>query len=220
MTGKWGVVVIDIQGDFTKWKQGSLAVPGSNEDYVRKVEAATRKLKDLGVPVFGTQDWHPPDHVSFATSHPGKKPFETIMVDGKNEVLWPPHCVQGTENARVLLDNNLFLAIVKMSQDPTVENYSAFKDGRGTKTELDTVLGINGVNKIIIYGIATEYVVRATALDLLAAGYKPLVIEELCRGVSRDTTASAVDEMKRLGITVVGTLDDIVHDVRREISAE
>lgn len=93
MARKWGVLVVDMQGDFTKWKQGSLAVPGSNEDYVRKVEAATRKFNDLGVPVFATQDWHPPDHVSFATSHPGKKPFDTMVIDGNTEVLWPVHCV-------------------------------------------------------------------------------------------------------------------------------
>jgi nicotinamidase/pyrazinamidase len=218
MAGKWGVIVIDMQGDFTKWKQGSLAVPGSNEDYVKAVEEATRTLKDLGLPVIATQDWHPPNHVSFATSHPGKRPFEEIMIDGKKETLWPPHCVQGTENARVLPDNNLFLAIVKMSQDPTVENYSAFKDGRGVKTELDTVLSLNGVDKIIIYGIATEYVVRATALDLLAAGYKPVVVESLCRGVTRDTSANAIDEMKSRGIRLVGALNDIIEEVRRDLS--
>ncbi len=220
MARKWGVLVVDMQGDFTKWKQGSLAVPGSDQDYVKKVEAATRKFYDLGVPVFATQDWHPPNHVSFSASHPGKNPFDTIEVGGKTEVLWPAHCVQGTENARVLIDNNLFLAIIKMSQDPTVENYSAFKDGKGTKTELDTVLRINGIDTIIMYGIATEYVVRATSLDLLTAGYKPLIIEDLCRGVSRETAVNAIDEMTRLGITVVKTLDDIIENVRREISAE
>jgi len=219
MAAKWGVIVIDMQGDFTKWKQGSLAVPGSNENYVKTVEEATRKLKELGLPVIATQDWHPPNHVSFATSHPGKKPFEETMIDGKKETLWPPHCVQGTENARVLLDNNLFLAIVKISQDPTVENYSAFKDGRGVKTELDTVLSLNGVDKMIIYGIATEYVVRATALDLLAAGYKPVVVESLCRGVTRDTSANAIDEMKSRGIRIARALDDIMEEVRRDLSA-
>ena len=215
MAGNWGVIVVDMQGDFTKWKQGSLAVPGSNENYVKTVEEATRKLGGLGLPAIATQDWHPPDHVSFATSHPGNQPFEQIMIDGKTETLWPPHCIQGTENARVLLDNNLFLAIVKMSQDPTVENYSAFQDGRGVKTELDTLLKRNGIDKIIIYGIATEYVVQATALDLLAAGYKPVVIENLCRGVTRDTTAKAIDDMKGRGIRIVGAVDDIMEEIGR-----
>ncbi len=219
MANKWGVIVIDVQGDFTTWKKGSLAVPGSNEAYVKSAEAATRQLKDLGVLIFGTQDWHPPDHVSFATSHPGKKPFETTTIGGKTEVLWPPHCIQGTENARVLIDNNLFLAIVKMSQDPAVESYSAFKDGKGIKTEMDPILQINGVENIILYGIATEYVVRATALDLVEAGYKVSVIEGLCRGVTSDTAAAALNEMRSKGIRLVAAPEDIIEEVRRGIPA-
>ena len=218
MANKWGVIVVDVQGDFTKWKQGSLAVPGTNEGYVKSAEAAARQLKELGVLVFGTQDWHPPDHVSFATSHPGKSPFESITIDGREQALWPPHCIQGTENARVLIDNDLFLAIVKMSQDPAVESYSAFKDGKGIKTEMDTVLKINGVEKVVLYGIATEYCVRATALDLLAAGYKTTVIEGLCRGVSADTAAAAIDEMRAGGVRVVTGLEEIVGEIRRDIS--
>ena len=202
-----------MQGDFTKWKNGSLAVPGSDEEYVKEVEAATRQLKDLGIPVFATQDWHPPNHVSFASGHPGKKPFDTMTIDGRTEVLWPSHCVQGTENARVLVDNNLFLAIVKMSQDPATESYSAFRDGKGMKTELDTVLGINGVDSIVIYGIATEYVVRTTALDLRSAGYRAIVIDGLCRGVSPNGAAAAIDEMKNAGVRVVKTLDDISEEI-------
>jgi nicotinamidase/pyrazinamidase len=101
-------------------------VPGSDEDYVRDVENPTRRLRELASRL-GTQDWHPPDHVSFATSHAGKGPFDTVSVDGKLQVLWPPHCVQGTENARIVMDNNLFLAVVKKAQDPMTESYSAFK---------------------------------------------------------------------------------------------
>jgi nicotinamidase/pyrazinamidase len=216
MAGKYGVIVVDVQGDFTKWKNGSLAVPGSDEGYVKSVEAATRQLKDLGVLIFGTQDWHPPDHVSFATSHPGKKPFETIIIDGRTQALWPPHCIQGTENARVLIDNNLFLAIVKMSQDPSVENYSAFQDGNGTKTEMDAILRINGVEEVILYGIATEYCVKATSLDLLAANYKTTVIEGLCRSVSPDAAAAGLDEMRHKGVRVVNELNEIIEQIRRK----
>jgi nicotinamidase/pyrazinamidase len=209
MTDKWGVVVIDIQGDFTKWKKGSLAVPDSDEGYIKSVEAATRQLKESGNIIFGTQDWHPPTHASFATSHPGRKPFETITIEGRTQVLWPPHCIQGTENARVLIDNNLFLAIVKNAQNPDVESYSFFQDGKGTKTEMDTMLRINKIEKVILYGIATEYCVRATSLDLVAAGYKTIVIEGLCRGVSSEAAANALNEMRSKGVKAISTLDEI-----------
>ncbi len=218
MLKKWGVIVIDMQGDFTTWKQGSLAVADSDEGYVKSIEAATRQLKELGALILGTQDWHPPDHVSFVTSHAGKKPFETIMIDGRTQVLWPPHCVRGTENARILIDNNLFLAVVKKAQDRDVESYSSIKDGKGTKTELDTILRANGVEKIILYGIATEYCVRATSLDLVEANYRPTVIEGLCRGVSPDAAATALDEMRRKGVKVISTLDELIEEIRRDIS--
>jgi nicotinamidase/pyrazinamidase len=213
MAAKWGVIVTDIQGDFTEWKKGSLAVPGSDEAYVRNAEAATRRLKEAGLLIFGTQDWHPPDHISFASSHPGKKPFDTIEIEGRTQVLWPPHCVQGTENARILIDNNLFLAVVKKAQNPARESYSAFQDEGGIKTEMETILKINGVEKLVFYGIATDYCVRATALDGLAAGYPVTVVEDLCRGVSPDSTACALVEMRGKGVRLVNTLDEILHEI-------
>ena len=216
MTNKWGAIVIDIQGDFTKWKQGSLAVPGSDEGYVKSAEIAARQLKELGVLIFGTQDWHTPDHISFANSHRGKRPFETIMIDGETQVLWTPHCIQGTENARVLIDNNLFLAVVKSAQNSNVESYSFFQDRKGIKTEMDTILRINGIENVIIYGIATEYCVRATSLDLAMADYKTIVIESLCRGVSHDAAAAALDEMRNKGVRVINTQEEILEEIRRE----
>jgi nicotinamidase/pyrazinamidase len=211
MPDKWGVIVIDLQGDFTEWKEGSLAVPGSDEGYVKDVENATRRLKALGIPVLGTQDWHPPDHVSFATSHPGKKPFDTVVIDGRTRDLWPPHCVQGTENARVVIGNNLFLAVVKKAEDPTKESYSGFQPGGA----LDVVLRANGIDRVIVYGLATDYCVKATSLDLAAAGFLVVVVEDLCRSVSPDTAAAAVDEMKREGVRVVVTLEEAIEVIRR-----
>ena len=213
MTEKWGVIVTDIQGDFTEWKKGSLAVPGSDEVFVRNAEAAARRLKEAGLPIFGTQDWHPPDHISFAANHPGKKPFDTVEIQGRMQVLWPPHCVQGTENARILIDNNLFLAVVKKAQNPARESYSAFQDEGGVKTEMETILKITGVEKLVIYGIATDYCVRATALDVLAAGYPVTVVDDLCRGVSPDTTASALLEMRGRGVRLVNTPDEILREI-------
>ena len=205
--GNTGVIVVDMQGDFTVWKKGSLAVNGTDEAFVNRVARTTETLAEKGFLVFATQDWHPSDHVSFFTNHDGKKPFEMIKVEGKDQVLWPPHCVQGTQNARVLVDNNLFLAVVKKGKDPRYDSYSGFKDDGGAATEMNKILTRNMVSRVVVYGIATDYCVKATAVDAAAAGYKVFVVEELCRGVAPDTSAKAVEDMKAQGITIISAAD-------------
>jgi nicotinamidase/pyrazinamidase len=140
--------------------------------------------------------------MSFASNHPGKKPFEAIKIDGRTQVLWPDHCVQGTENARVLVDNNLFMAVVKKGKDTNYDSYSGFQDDGGAKTEMNSILKRNGIQKVFVYGIATDYCVKATAIDAVNAGYEVTVIEGLCRHVAPDTSAKALQEMKDKGITV------------------
>jgi nicotinamidase/pyrazinamidase len=205
--GKIGVIVVDVQGDFTTWKKGSLAVNGTDKAFVEKVQKATETLSKEGYLIFGTQDWHPADHISFYTNHPGKKAFEVIKIEGRTQVLWPPHCIQGTENARVLVDNNLFLAIVQKGRDTKYDSYSGFMDDGGAKTEMDQILKRNGIQKLIVYGIATDYCVKATAIDAADAGYKVFVVEDLCKGVAPDTSAKALKEMKQKGITILKELD-------------
>jgi len=205
--GKTAVIVVDLQGDFTTFKNGSLAVNGTDEAFINKVKKATQMLSDKGYPIYGTQDWHPAEHVSFFSNHAGKKPFETIDIKGNTQVLWPPHCVQGTENARVLVDNNLFLAIVKKGKDTRYDSYSGFQDDGGAKTEMNQILKRNGVSHLIIYGLATDYCVKATAMDALSAGFKVTVVEALCKGVAPDTTTSALKEMKAAGITITPELE-------------
>lgn len=204
---KVGVIVVDLQGDFTTYKNGSLAVEGTDEAYVNKVLKATQGLSAKGYPVFATQDWHPADHVSFFSNHPGKKPFEAIQIEGRTQVLWPPHCVQDTENAGILLDKNLFKAIVKKGKDKRYDSYSGFQDDGGAKTEMNQILQKNDIKELIVYGIATDYCVKATAIDAAAAGYKVTVIEGLSKGVAPDTTAKALEEMKEKGITIKAELD-------------
>jgi nicotinamidase/pyrazinamidase len=204
--GKTGVIVTDIQGDFTTWKKGSLAVNGADRAFVHKVQKATETLAKKGCLIFGIQDWHPANHVSFFTNHPGKQAFEMIKTDGRTQILWPPHCIQGTENARVLVDNNLFMAIVKKGKDPRYDSYSGFQDDGGTETEMDSILKRNGIEKVIVYGLATDYCVKATAIDAANAGYNVTVVEGLCKGVAPDTTESALKEMKEKGITVLKEL--------------
>lgn len=204
---KIGVIVVDMQGDFTTWKKGSLAVNGTDQDFVAKVEKATVMLREKGYPIFATQDWHPTDHVSFYTNHAGKKPFEAIQLEGRTQVLWPPHCIQETENAKVLLDKNLFVAIVKKGKDKRYDSYSGFQDDGGAKTEMDAILKKNGIKELIVYGIATDYCVKATAIDAAAAGYKVTVVEGLSRGVAPDTSAKALEEMKAKGVNLVKELE-------------
>jgi nicotinamidase/pyrazinamidase len=208
-SGKVGVIVVDLQGDFTTWKNGSLAVEGTDEAFVARVQKATEAGAGHGWLVFGTQDWHPADHISFFTHHEKKKPFDVIEINGKKQVLWPPHCVQGTENARVLIDNNLFMAIVKKGQDRRFDSYSGFQDDGGAPTELEKILKRNGIQRVVIYGIAIDYCVKATALDAARAGFKVIVVKKLCRGVAPDTSAQAIEEMKSQGITILDTFDMI-----------
>lgn len=206
-TEKIGVIVVDVQGDFTKFKNGSLAVEGTDEAYIKTVQENTKKLKSLGYPIYATQDWHPKNHASFFTNHPGKKAFDVIKLHGKDQVLWPPHCVQNTPGAEILLDKTLFKAVVKKGMDPQYDSYSGFQDDGGKKTEMDRILKKDGIKKVIVYGIATDYCVRATAFDAVAAGYKVIMIKNLSRGVAPDTSQKAIDEMKSKGVVILEELD-------------
>ena len=206
-SGKTGVIVVDIQGDFTKLKNGSLAVDGTDETYINAVEEKTKKLREVGIPIFATQDWHPPNHVSFFTNHEAKKAFDIITLHGKDQVLWPPHCVQNTSGAEILLDQKLFKAIVKKGMDPYYDSYSGFQDDGGKKTEMDKILKKDKIDKLVIYGIAMDYCVRATVLDAVAAGYKVILIKNLCRGVAPDNSQKAIEEMKAKGIVILDDVD-------------
>ena len=197
-----GAIVVDVQGDFTTWKKGALAVEGTDAAFIEKLRKATETLKQLGHAVLATQDWHPADHISFYTNHPGRKPFDVVDVRNKKQVLWPPHCIQGTENAKLLLDETFFDAVVKKGKDRGYDSYSGFQDDGGARTEMDGLLKKRGIQELIVYGIATDYCVKATALDAAKAGYKVAVVAGLSRGVSPDTTAKALEEMKANGITI------------------
>lgn len=202
-----GVIVVDVQGDFTKLKNGSLAVEGTDEAYVKAVEDQTKKLKAAGFPIIATQDWHPAKHLSFFTNHPGKKAFDVVKLHGKDQVLWPPHCVQNTPGAEILLDKKLFAATVKKGTDVQFDSYSGFQDDGGKKTGMDKLLKGKKVKTLVVYGIATDYCVKATALDAVAAGYKVIFIKNLSRGVAPDTSQKSIEEMKAKGIVVLDDLD-------------
>ncbi len=202
------VVVVDVQGDFTTAHKGSLAVPNSDQAYLANVAKATDQLKKAGIPIYATQDWHPADHMSFAANHKGKKPFETIkLADGRTQVLWPVHCLQGSKGAELLVNPALFTKVIQKGTNPKFDSYSGFMDDGGTKTDLDKTLKAAGIKTLIVYGIATDYCVKATVLDGLKAGYKVIVVQDLCRGVADKSSKAASDEIKQKGAQIWPSLD-------------
>jgi nicotinamidase/pyrazinamidase len=200
--GDLGIILVDLQGDFTTWKKGPLAVKGTEKAYVDTVEEITKRFKEKGLLIFATQDWHPPNHISFYTNHPHKNPFERIRIGDREQVLWPPHCVQGTEGARLLLEESLFTAIIQKGTDPLYDSYSGFKDEGGKVTGLEKLLREHNITHVLIYGLATDYCVKSTALDAKELGLDVTVIKGLCRGVEEVTTRDAFLEMERAGIHI------------------
>jgi len=206
------VIVVDIQGDFMEMTQGSLAVSGTGRDFMRRVTTDTEKLRNAGLPVFATQDWHPPGHISFFTNHPGKKAFDLITIQGRQQVLWPPHCVQGTEGAKLVLDERLIDAVVRKGTENLYDSYSGFQDEGGHRTRLHALLQKRDISRTVIYGVATDYCVKATVLDALDLGYETTVITDLIRGVSPETTEQALDAMVRRGADRVDGIENIVRN--------
>jgi nicotinamidase/pyrazinamidase len=212
MEEKTGIIVIDLQGDFTELKSGPLAVKGTDSNYVDKVKKVTKKLKEIGYPIFATQDWHPHNHISFYTSHPGKNPFDLILYRGKKQVLWPPHCVQGSDGAKILIEETLFDAIIQKGKAVDLESYSGFKDEGENITSLHPTLKARNITRIITYGIAIDYCVRATCLDGIELGYQVVMVKDLSRGVDPETTRKAIKEMKQAGVEIWNSVDPLLND--------
>lgn len=201
----WAVVVVDVQPCFVTG--GTLAVAGADAAYITDAQQATKWLYQKGYLVLGSRDYHPPNHISFYTNHLGAHPFDVINLgtpeNPRWQVLWPPHCVQTVGDSRELVDNNLFLELVKKGQDPNYDSYSAFRDDGGANTELDAILHARGVTHLVVYGIATDYCVKASVMDAISLGYSVVVVEDLIRGVAPDTSATAIAEMKAAGAVFV-----------------
>jgi nicotinamidase/pyrazinamidase len=205
--GNIAIIAVDVQRDFTQLANGPLAVEGTDAHFIETVRASTETLKQAGFLVFATQDWHPREHVSFFTNHKAKNPFDVITIHERPQVLWPPHCVQETDGARLLLDENLFDGIVKKGTEIEFDSYSGFQDEGGHTTPLHGLLGERSISRTVIYGIATDYCVKATALDAAELGYQVIVIKTLTRGVDPETSKMALDEMDQRGVVVIDDLD-------------
>jgi nicotinamidase/pyrazinamidase len=198
------LLVIDVQNDFCSG--GALAVP----DGEAVVPVANRLMARFATVVL-TQDWHPSGHGSFASSHPGREPYETIRVDYGEQVLWPDHCVQGSRGAAFHddLDTDPAALIVRKGSDPAVDSYSAlFENDKRTTTGLSGWLRERGVGALFLVGLATDFCVRYSALDARKAGFAVRVVEEGVRGIDLEgSVAAAWSELERAGALRVSEAD-------------
>ncbi len=197
------LVVVDLQNDFVPG--GALPVPEGDA----VVPIANRLAREGGFDlVVATQDWHPPDHGSFAASHPGRKPFEMIDLNGLPQVLWPVHCVQGSRGAEFVpgLDVGRIDKIFQKGTDPGIDSYSGFFDnGHRKATGLGEYLTSKGVRDVYVLGLATDYCVKFTALDARNLGFNTFLVEDASYGVNLKPgdVEGAVGEMREAGVTVV-----------------
>jgi nicotinamidase/pyrazinamidase len=178
------LLVVDVQYDFLPG--GRLAVARGDE-----VIPAINRLGRRFANVVLTQDWHPPGHISFASSHPGRRPFETIRLPYGEQVLWPDHCVQATSGAALHEGLELPQAqlVIRKGFHADVDSYSAFLEAdRKTPTGLASYLRERGIRRVFCAGLATDFCVAWSALDALQAGFEAVVVEDACRAI--DTQGS------------------------------
>jgi nicotinamidase/pyrazinamidase len=196
------LLVIDMQYDFMPG--GALAVAGGDAI----VPLINRLAAKFGNVVL-TQDWHPRGHASFASSHPGRQPFEKIPMSYGEQALWPDHCVQGTSGARLHDDLKIDHAIVVLRKGVNidVDSYSAFVEADGkSKTGLAGLLRERGVTRVFLAGLATDYCVAFSALDARQAGFDTLVVEDACRAIDlAGSLAAAWTRMSGAGVRRIGS---------------
>ncbi len=199
------LILVDLQNDFMPG--GALEVPQGG----RVVPVANRLMPRFEC-VVATRDWHPADHCSFAGNHPGHRVGEVIRVGGLDQILWPKHCIQETHGASFQSDLNRagIHHIVDKGMNPLLDSYSGFFDnGHMQETGLGDFLKAQGVTRVAILGLATDYCVRHTALDAVQLGFETLLIPEGCRAVNLnpDDGEQAIKAMQDSGIRMVSCED-------------
>jgi nicotinamidase/pyrazinamidase len=202
MTAKGrALIVTDVQNDFCPG--GALAVPGGDQ----VVPVINRIMDGFGV-VVATQDWHPRHHLSFASNHTGRKPFDTVPSGGMEQVLWPDHCVQGTRGAEFHpgLNTDPAHLIIRKGTDPDIDSYSTFiENDRKRITGIEGYLRSLGITEVYLCGLATDFCVLYSALDAAALGFSTLVVIDACRGIDvpAGNIERAVDAMKARGVRII-----------------
>jgi nicotinamidase-related amidase len=193
------LLIVDVQNDFCPG--GALAVPDGDA-----IVPAVNRLARSFAHVILTQDWHPPGHASFASSHPGKRPFDAIEVSYGTQILWPDHCVQGTQGASFhpKLDVPHAELVVRKGFRSAIDSYSAFRENdRLTPTGLAGYLRERGLERITMCGLATDFCVAFSAIDGREAGFAVTVATNACRGIDLDgSLARAMRSMSEAGVRV------------------
>ncbi len=178
--------LVDVQPTFMPGGE----LPVADGDAV--VPVINRLLAGGFAHAFATQDWHPPGHKSFASAHPGKRPYDTVELAYGTQVLWPDHALQGSANAAIhrAVDLARVEVIVRKGFHPTIDSYSTFfENDRTTATGLDGWLRQRGFRRLFLTGLATDFCVAWTAEDAVRLGYEVVVIEDACRGIALPTAA-------------------------------
>jgi nicotinamidase/pyrazinamidase len=191
------LIVVDIQNDFCPG--GSLSVPHGDE-----VVPLINRLAEHFEHVVLTQDWHAPDHLSFASAHPGKQPYDTIMLPYGAQILWPDHCVRATRGAEFHKDLQIPHAalVLRKGIHRTIDSYSTFyENDRTTPTGLVGYLRERGFSRVFLAGLALDFCVRYSAEDAYREGFQVVIIEDACRGIDvNDSMAATRESFSMLGI--------------------
>ncbi|HEY7412366.1 MAG TPA: bifunctional nicotinamidase/pyrazinamidase [Vicinamibacteria bacterium] len=198
------LLAVDPQNDFCPG--GSLAVP-EGDAVVPAINRLFGRFRHAVI----TQDWHPPGHVSFASSHPGRRPFETIEVAYGPQVLWPDHCVPGTRGAEFHreLETGRASLVLRKGNDPMVDSYSAlYENDHRTPTGLAGYLRERGLRRLYLAGLATDFCVLYSALDARREGFAVAVVEDAVRGIDLDgSLGRAWERMREAGVERVRLAD-------------
>ena len=193
------LIVIDVQNDFCPG--GALAVAGGDEI----VPMANRLIGEFDHVIL-TQDWHPAGHSSFASTHSGKNPFDTMEMPYGTQTLWPDHCVQGTQGAAFHPDLEWTKAelVIRKGFRPAIDSYSAFfENDRTTPTGLAGYLRERGISDLTLVGLATDFCVAYSSLDAVRSGFKATVLLDACRAIDLGGSLAAMkDEMAKAGVTL------------------
>jgi nicotinamidase/pyrazinamidase len=198
------LLVTDVQNDFCPG--GALAVPRGDE-----VIAPIHRVAPRFEHIIFTQDWHPANHSSFAASHPGKQPFESIELAYGAQTLWPPHCVQGSKGAEFhrALDLPQAELILRKGFRAHVDSYSAFfENDRATPTGLAGYLRERELTRVFLAGLAYDYCVGYSAVDARRLGLAAFVLRDACRAIDLDGSAAAIEaEFAKAGVTVMDSAE-------------